>query len=342
MLCGEGQMLKIAREGVGWGAQKQFRLLRDHWGDFDAVKPPITLYWNAFTRDFPRLERRKNGGVTIVSRVGGWHFDTAEITGQVLEMSDGAIFVSDYTRRLAKKYFGDKLPKHQIVIPNSVPECRHYTLADPPYLLVRAGGLGWPIWKRHMLSRSLSIVALKKIWPMLRRIHPGLGLKIVGKADRKLKDQYFGDGIEYIDYVKDPDALHALGGKAAALVHLVIGDHSPNTVCEIIGEGRPAIVPDRGGARELAGRAGLLVEMDEWEDVTAEGVDWPPGRGEMDVWWPLDEKTYDPDVLSLAAAVGRVLETPAHWRKQARKRAGELKPKDTAAKYMDFLELCAK
>ena len=72
---------------------------------------------------------------------------------------------------------------------------------------------------------------------------------MVGKADRKLKAQCSGDGIEYIDYIKDEAELHALGGKAAALVHLVIGDHSPNTVCEIIGESRPAIVPDRGGAR---------------------------------------------------------------------------------------------
>jgi len=334
--------LKIAREGVGWGAQKQFRLLRNHWGDFADVKPPIALYWNAFTRDLPRLERRKKGGVTIVSRVGGWHFDTAEITGRVLEMSDGAIFVSDYTRQLAKKHFGDKVPERNIVVPNSVPECRHYPLANPPYLLVRAGGLGWPIWKRHMLSRSLSIVALWKIWLMLRKIYPDLGLKIVGKADRKLKEQYFGDGIEYIDYVKDPSALHALGGKAAALVHLVIGDHSPNTVCEIIAEGRPAIVPDRGGARELAGRAGLLVEMDECAPPIFEDEGLPPGRGEMDVWWPLDEKTYDPDILHLAEAVREVLEKPAYWRKQARKRAGELNPKETAAKYMDFMELCAK
>jgi glycosyltransferase involved in cell wall biosynthesis len=330
-------VLKIAREGVGWGAQKQFRLLRNYWGDFDAVRPSITLYWNAFTRDFPRLERRKNGGTTIVSRVGGWHFDTEEVTGKVLAMSDGAIFVSKYTQRLAEKHFGDKVPKRQIVIPNSVPQSLAiYPMADPPYLLVRAGGLGWPIWKRHMLSRSLSVTALWKVWPALRERHPGLGLKIIGNADRKLKERYHGDGIEYIEYISDEAELHALGGKAAALVHLVVGDHSPNTVCEILGESRPAIVPDRGGARELAGRAGLPVAMRE-KGTPVDGV-----TDGTEVWWPLDGKTYAPSSLSLLEAVDAVLEDPAHWRKQARKRAGELKPKATAAKYLEFMESCAK
>lgn len=317
-------MLRITREGVGRGADKQYHLLRRHW-DLKAIGN-VHLYFNAFTRDMPRLERMKAQGTKIVSRVGGWHFDSAETTEQVLALSDGAIFVSDYTRQLAHKYF-DKLPDYQAVIVNSIEAVKPQPLHDPPYLLVRAGGIGYPVWRKTMLERSLSIFALQTIWDSLRAKYPNLQLRIIGRVNAKIKRLVPPEnGIRYIDYLDDVSQLQALGAQAAALVHLVIGDHSPNTVCEIIGEGRPAIVLDKGGAKETAGRAGIIVATEPSKE-----------RTDLDNWWALNGRTYRPDLDSLRAAVLLALENPQSWQRQAQARAEEIDSAVVAKQYMDFI-----
>jgi hypothetical protein len=319
-------MLKITREGMGRGADRQYHLLRQHW-DVGNVQKTIHLFFNAFTRDMPRLERMKAQGVTIVSRVGGWHFDSAETTGRVLALSDGAIFVSEYTRKLAHKYF-DKLPERQAVIINSTEAIEPQPLHDPPYLLIRAGGIGYPVWRKTMLERSLSIFALHAIWDSLRAEYPDLELRVIGRVNRRIKELVPPqNGIRYIDYLDDVGPLQALGAQAAALVHLVIGDHSPNTVCEIIGEGRPAIVLDKGGAGEVAGRAGIVVTTESSKEHT-----------DLDNWWALDGRTYRPNLDSLRVSVLLAIESPAAWQWEAKKRAEQIASPIVAKHYMDFMK----
>lgn len=318
-------MLRITREGMGRGADKQFHLLRKHW-NLEAVEKPTHLFFNAFTRDFPRLERMKAQGVKVVSRVGGWHFDSMETTGQVLALSDAAIFVSRYTQKLARKYF-DKLPDRQAVIVNSTEAIKPQPLHDPPYLLVRAGGIGYPVWRKTMLERSLSIFALHAIWDSLRAKYPALELRVIGRVNKQIKKLVPPEnGVRYIDYLDDVNQLQALGAQAVALVHLVIGDHSPNTVCEIIGEGRPAIVLDRGGARETAGRAGIVVATKASKEQT-----------DLDNWWALNGRTYRPDLGSLRAAVLWAMEETQAWQRQALKRAAEIDSSIVAKQYIDFI-----
>lgn len=317
-------MLRITREGVGRGADKQYHLLRQHW-DLEAVEN-VHLYFNAFTRDMPRLERMKAQGVEIVSRVGGWHFDSAEATGQVLALSDAAIYVSDYTRKLAYKYLG-KLPDRQTVIVNSIQGIEPQPLHDPPYLLIRAGGIGYPVWRKTMLERSLAIFALHAIWDSLRAKYPALELRVIGRVNDNIKRLVPPEnGIRYIDYLDDVSQLQALGAQAVALVHLVIGDHSPNTVCEIIGEGRPTIVLDKGGAKETAGRAGIVVATNPSKE-----------RTDLDNWWALNGRTYRPDLDSLRAAVFLAIENPKAWQRQAQERAKEIDSSVVAKQYMDFM-----
>ena len=318
--------LRITREGMGRGADKQYHLLRRHW-NLGAIEKPTHLYFNAFTRDMPRLERMKAEGTTIVSRIGGWHFDSAEITGQVLALSDAATFVSGYTQKLAHKYF-DELPDRQAVIVNSTEAIEPQPLHDPPYLLVRAGGIGYPVWRKTMLERSLSIFALHAIWDSLRAKYPALELRVIGRVNKRIKKLVPPrNGVKYLDYIDDVDQLRALGTQAVALVHLVIGDHSPNTVCEIIGEGRPAIVLDRGGAREVAGRAAIVV-----------ATELSKGRTDLDNWWALDGRTYQPNLGSLQAAVLLALRNPQSWQRQAQKRAEEIDSSVVAQRYMEFMD----
>jgi len=318
-------MLRITREGVGRGADKQYHLLRQHW-NMEAVEKPTHLYFNAFTRDMPRLERMKAQGDKIVSRVGGWHFDSAEVTKQVLECSDAAIFVSDYTRQLACKYLG-KLPDRQAIIINSIQAIKPQLLHDPPYLLVRAGGIGYPVWRKTMLERSLSIFALHAIWDSLRAKYPNLELRAIGRVNANIKRLVPPEnGVQYIDHIDDVDQLQALGAQAVALVHLVIGDHSPNTVCEIIGEGRPAIVLDKGGARETAGRAGIVVATKASK-----------GRTDLDNWWALNGRTYRPDLNALFNAVSTALDDANRWQDRAQQRAKEIASRKTADQYMDVI-----
>lgn len=318
-------MLTVIREGIGRGATRQYDLLKGHWVGKDLPNPTV-LYFNAFTRDKPGLEKARKRGLTIVSRVGGWHFgDSAETTQWVLERSDAVIYVSDYTRRLAHKQFKN-LPDKEVVITNAAPPCKHESLSKPPRLLVRAGGLGYPIWKKHMLSRSLSIFALHDIWPTLRAEFRGLRLTIRGRAHHKIKEKVKGEGIRFVEHIGDEKKLHAEGSGSAALVHLIIGDHSPNTVAEMVGEGRPVIVLDKGGARETAGRAGIVVRAVPSTE-----------RSDLDVWWPLDEQTYRPNLDSLHFAIYEAIRYPEKWRERAKERAKEISPKKVAGKYLDFI-----
>jgi glycosyltransferase involved in cell wall biosynthesis len=179
-----------------------------------------------------------------------------------------------------------------------------------------------------MLERSLSIFALHAIWDSLRAEYPTLELRVIGRVNKRIKELVPPrNGIEYIDYIDDVDQLQALGAQAVALVHLVIGDHSPNTVCEIIGEGRPAIVLDKGGARETAGRAGIVVATEPSREQT-----------DLDNWWALDGRTYRPNLDSLRAAVLLALENPRTWQRQAQKRAGEIGSPEVAKRYMEFMQ----
>jgi len=331
-------MLKVIREGIGTGALKQYERLRRHWNP-QTVEHPTFLYFNAFTRDRPRLERFKSDGGRIISRVGGWHFESAETTAWVLARSDAAIFVSGYTQELARKYF-DKLPDRQCVIVNSTDAIKPTPLHDPPYLLVRAGGIGYPVWRKTMLERSLSVFALYAIWDALsvfalyaiwddlRAKYPNLELRIIGRVNREIKKRIPEEkGIRYVDYIGDAGKLREYGARAIALVHLVIGDHSPNTVCEIVGEGRPAIVLDRGGAREVAGQAGIVVPTGPSKHCT-----------DLDSWWALDGRTYRPDLNALFNAVGTALEDANKWQDRARQRAKEITSHKTADQYMQFIK----
>jgi hypothetical protein len=318
--------LKVIREGIGRGAARQYGLLKPYWVN-DGLSQEVFLYWNAFTRDLPAFELRKRRGYKIVSRVGGWHFgESEERTQWVLERSDAAIYVSEYTRRLAHKRF-KRLPKRETVITNSVGKVNYESLGRPPYLLVRAGGLGYPVWRVWMLSRSLSIFCIHAIWPQLRERYPSLQLRVRGRADHKIKEKIEVDGIRFMEYTDDKRMLHNEGSQATALVHLVIGDHSPNTAAEMVGEGRPVICLEKGGTRGLVGRAGIVVPTVPSSE-----------RSDLDVWWPLDEKTYRPDLDHLFGAVCNAIDNHDAWRNRAHKRADEISPAVITKKYLEFVE----
>lgn len=316
--------LKVIREGMGRGAMKQYGLLSKHWHD-ESLPQPTALYFNAFTRDLGALEERKRKGCRIVARVGGWHFDSAETTQAVLRLADGAIYVSDYTKKLAHKYFDD-LPKKEEVITNAVNRVDHRSTSNPPHLLIRAGGLGYPVWKVWMLSRSLSIFCVYAIWPHLRERYPSIQLRVRGRTHHKIREKVKGDGIRFMEYTDDEQALHGEGSQSSALVHLIIGDHSPNTAAEMVGEGRPVIVLDKGGAKELVRGAGIVVPTIPSSQ-----------KSDLDVWWPLDEKTYRPNLDRLFSAVCNAVDNSGRWRERANKRAEEIAPVLVARKYLNFM-----
>ena len=95
-----------------------------------------------------------------------------------------------------------------------------------------------------------------------------------------------------------PQQTVGYGRRALGLVHMVVSDHSPNSVAEAIGEGCPAIVPDRGGAAELAGSGGIHVRM------------IPSRKGTWDL---LGKQRVVVDEKEMFLAVASVIERQQYW-----------------------------
>lgn len=249
--------------GTGVGAKKQYNLLRKAKpGLFIADESRAThvVYFQTFTRDWARLANRKRARKKIICRVGGFHVENAETTWRMLKEADGAIFVAEWLKEYLKtpRLLGKtwKLPAERTVIRNGSTWVG-WRKSDVDYLLIRCANIGAVGFKRG-LNRAYSVWAMGEIWADMRREFPKLELWIVGNYERKTKKEYALPGWKWLGYKANP---RWWGQGALALVHLV-PDYSPNTVAEILAEGTPAIVPNVGGAGELAGYGGVQVRFD--------------------------------------------------------------------------------
>lgn len=247
--------------GTGVGARKQHRLMTKAKPQLFTQEPGLAthvIYFQSFTKDFARLEYFKNRGCKIVCRVGGFHPENAETTWRLLREADGAVFVARWLREYLKtpRLLGKtwRLPKDRTVIPNGstwIGRRNSPTL----YLLIRCAQIG-KVHFRRGLNRAHSIWAMGEIWEAVRERYPRLELWILGKYDRETKASYRLPGWKWLGY-KSRSRWYGQG--ALGLVHLVTSDFSPNTVSEALGEGCPVIVPNRGGAFEVAGYGGVHV-----------------------------------------------------------------------------------
>lgn len=249
--------------GTGVGAKKQYNLLRKAKpGLFiqDESLATHIIYWQTFTRDFAKLAQRKRAGRKIICRVGGFHSENAETTWRLLREADGAVFVAEWLRDYLKtpRLLGKtwKLPAKRMVIRNgSTWKGRRNSKVG--YLLIRCANIGSVKFKRG-LNRAYSIWAMGEIWDEIRKKYPKLELWILGNYDRETKNEHLLPGWKWLGYKGN---TRWYGQGAIALVHLVAGDFSPNTVLEAVGEGCPVICPNVGGAYESAGYAGVHVRF---------------------------------------------------------------------------------
>lgn len=254
--------------GTGIGARKQYDLLRrarPHIFTTSEHGATHVVYWQSFTRDFAKLEQRKRSRKKIICRVGGFHPENADATWRLLKAADGAIFVAEWLKRYLKivKHDGKtwRLPPKRVVIRNGAT----WVGAKPsgtPYLLIRCAQIGSVQFKRG-LNRAYSVWAMGEIWDRVRERYPNLELWLLGKYEQKTKDAYKLPGWKWLGYRGN---ARDYGRGAIALVHLVAGDYSPNSVAEAIGEGIPVLVPGVGGANELAGYGGRVVRFQRTDE----------------------------------------------------------------------------
>lgn len=300
--------------GTGLGAQKQYALIRKHRPHLftnSEVNASHVFYWQCFTRHFDVLKRRKRAGKKIVVRVGGFHRENADTTREMLRHSHGAIFVCEWLKEWLKERTWIapdgrvkpwRLPPRRTVIHNGS-EWIGPRDSDVDYLLVRCAALG-PVGFRYGLNRAYSIWALAEIWGDLKECYPALNLWILGRHAQLLKHSHLLPGWKWKGFVKTP-RWHGQG--AIALVHLVLGDFSPNTVAEALGEGVPILVPTIGGAKELAGGAGIQVVFDQTDKR-----EWPQAEA--------GGHFFRVDLDSLYKSVIDVIENQQVWRKKAKER----------------------
>lgn len=317
--------------GTGLGAQKQYALIRERRTRLftnSEVDATHVLYWQSFTRHWGVLERRRKAGKKIVVRVGGFHRENAVTTREMLLHADGAIFVCEWLKQWLKEKTwvapdgGVKpwrLPPKRTVIRNGSKWIGPRD-SDVDYLLIRCAKLG-TLGFKYGLNRAYGVWAMAQVWDDIRGRYPKLNLWIVGDYAQLLKHSHLLPGWKWLGF---KESTRWYGQGAIALVHLVPGDYSPNTVAEALGEGCPVIVPDVGGAKELAGRAGIRVGFEqtdkrEWPEAEAGGHFYRIGDG-----------LYD--------AIVDVVENRAAWRRQAREQwVRETDIKRVCDKYEKFL-----
>ena len=285
--------------GCGTGARRQFQLLRP-----ELLKHEIRLvadsaaeaviYWNAYEPNDNRLYARAKGRF-LVCRVGGWHPETADVTSKTLAVADAAFFVCETDKEYAKALEW-KLPGKRVVIKNASKRVGANRRKNEQFLLIRHGNIGNTLGKER-LDRMYSIVSLASVWDKLRQHYPELRVWVLGSVDRVVKKNYALPGWRYLGRVK-PQQTVGYGRRALGLVHMVVSDHSPNSVAEAIGEGCPAIVPDRGGAAELAGSGGIHVRM------------IPSRKGTWDL---LGKQRVVVDEKEMFLAVASVIERQQYW-----------------------------
>jgi len=319
--------------GTGVGAQKQYALIkkyRPHLFTSSEVNATHIFYWQCFTRHFDILERRKRAGKKIVVRVGGFHRENATTTREMLRHADGAIFVCEWLKEWLKaKTWIDsggkvkpwRLPAKRTAIHNGS-EWVGPRNSDTDYLLIRCAQIG-KVGFKYGLNRSFSIWGMAQVWDDVRKCYPKLHLWVVGRYDRKTKHEYALPGWKWMGFKR---ASRKFGQGALGLVHLVTGDYSPNTVAEGVGEGIPAIVPDIGGAKELAGIAGRRVKFTKTDRRA----------------WPGSECAghfYEIDLDSLLESVVDVVENREKWKKKAREQwVRGVDIRRTCDKYEAFLD----
>jgi hypothetical protein len=290
--------------GCGTGARRQFQLLRSELVARDIrlvadSAAETVVYWNAYEPNEGRLRARAKGR-RLVCRVGGWHPETAEVTSKTLAQADSVFFVSETDKEYAKA-LGWKLPGRRAVIRNASKRVGSNRRKNEQFLLIRHGNIGNTFGKER-LDRMYSIVSLASVWDRLRRHYPELRVWILGTVDRVVKKQYTLPGWRYLGKVK-PTQTVGYGRRALGLVHMVVSDHSPNSVAEAIGEGCPVIVPDRGGAAELAGSGGAHVPM------------LPSRKGTWDL---LGKQRVLADERAMFLAVASVVERQKYWAEAVR------------------------
>jgi|GEM_PF-3669106 len=242
--------------GTGIGAQRQYALLRQARPKLFARSEGASdhvIYWQCFTRNWELLEARKRQGKKIIVRVGGFHSQNEETTRRLLKEADAAIFVCEWLKEHLKD-LSWRLPAKRTVIRNGSTWVG-WRESDVDYLLIRCAQIGAVEFRRG-LNRAYSVWAMAQIWDELRDRYPSLNLLLIGKYKRKTKAEYALPGWKWLGFDSNS---RWYGQGAIALVHLVPGDYSPNSVAEAIGEGCPIIVPSVGGAHELAGDAGATV-----------------------------------------------------------------------------------
>lgn len=310
--------------GTGIGAQRQFKLLRpelERKGVRFVGNPwsaEVVLYWNAHTRDLDRLKRLAEQK-RVVARVGGWHPETAEVTRRVLAEVAGAFFVSEADKEFAKR-LGWKLPPYRTVIRNAS-IWRGARRSSKPHLLIRHANIGMT-YGRKRLDRSYSLVSLASVWGRVRKHYPQLEVKVLGTVDGKLKRKFSLSGWKWVGKVSPREAVN-YGRQAWALVHMVVSDHAPNSVAEAIGEGCPVIVPDIGGAAELAGSGGFHVPMHEAHKGT---------------WDVFGERFVIGDDDAMFQAIAWMVEWPGYWAGEVwRWHRTQLQPSVVAGRMWRFL-----
>lgn len=211
----------------------------------------------------------------FVQRLDGMWFKPNEIKVKnktiqnTYDLAASVIFQSDFDRKMAEKWFGEK--KVGVVIRNGI-ELSEVEVSEDirklrsQYRKIFICSANWHRQKRLKENVELYLHLKSKL------NEPCCLIVLGSNPDHMLA----GHDIYYTNASIPHEMCLQFYSEADWMIHLAWSDHSPNVVVEALSQGCPVICTETGGTMELVGKNGLILKESYDYQFEAFDYDNPP------------------------------------------------------------------
>lgn len=221
--------------------------------------------------------RKTLPGKVLVQRLDGIWFKPEEFATHNVEIkrtwdaASAVVWQSSFDRTMTEKHWGmhaGVVIRNGIDLTRQIREFRHPEIETlrSSYDHMFVCSASW-----HPQKRLRDNVALFR---HLRKTLPGTSCLIV--MGRGYEPYMVADHDVFYTGEVPEDVYLEFYSAANWMLHLAWLDHSPNVVCECLGQGTPVVCSSDGGTRELVGGFGVVLNESKKYDYALANYDDPP------------------------------------------------------------------